>query len=257
MSDIVPDDKTCEQAKRFDKPTTSFLELPPEIRQKIYAYNLCFERKIDPFAPKKGYPWNPPTPGLLRVNKKIYHEAVDMLYSKNIFHFTKSHHVVAFETKIGLENCKRVREISICIPFPTEEKARLKRKYWPPPEYDDFLCPWIAALAACRFNKIVHLRIDAFIVYPYGDDMLFMPKDLQEAIEKFFLERLAEDRVPRLSLSGFRMGERKKFPENWKVVMKEWDYYRHVIRKLVFKGPEEYFVDSKKEGNVDDGEDTS
>ena len=230
MSDIVTDDKTCEEVKRFDKPTAGFLDLPPEIRPKIYSHNLCFERKIDPFSSNKGYPCKPPTPGLLRVNKKIYQEAVDVLYSKNIFHFAKPDHIFAFESQIGLENCKRVREISICIPFPTEEKARLKRKYWPPMEYDNFLCPWIAALAACRFDKVVHLRVDAFIVCPHGDDMLFMPKDLQGAIEKFFLERLAGNRVPRLSLSGFRMGERKRFPEQWKVVMKEWDYYRHTIR---------------------------
>lgn len=256
MIDIIPDDKTCgDQAQRFDK-FTRFLELPPEIRQKIYAHNLCFEREISVYLYPRGFTTKPPTPGLLRTNKQVYRETVNVLYSQNIFKFMKPDRLSVFANQIGPQNCKQVRDIAICVAFPTEEKIRLKEEYWPPLFYDDFLSPWIAALGACRLPRVVHLRIDAHIVCPYGDDMLFMPEDLQWAIEKFFHERrmAGKNTVPCLSLRGFRMGERKKFSEGWKVVMKEWDFYRHVKRKVGLKDPEEYFVDSVEEEDVDDGQ---
>lgn len=227
------------------KKLTSFLDLPHNIRQKIYTYSLCIEDVVDPFY-KRLDPYKPPAPGLLRTNKQIYHEAIDMVYSKNIFDFTEAEDFVAFQKQIGLQNCKQVREISIWIKFPTQQEAKLNPKYWPQPEYDSFLTPWLAALTACRFEKIVHLRVDAFVRYPDSYDMLLMPNNLQDVIEKFFLERMPEDRVPRLSLIGFQFEERKKFPESWKVEMEWWDEY-DIALSIHEENPRDAFVKLKKE----------
>lgn len=71
-----------------------FLDLPVEIRLRIYTYILILAEPII-FVADYG-PSSPPLfryrrdglcPALLRVNRKIYHEAVPLLYSQNRFQF--------------------------------------------------------------------------------------------------------------------------------------------------------------------------
>ena len=227
-------DKKIEPHKELteiNKPFP-FFDLPHEIRQQIYTYSLYTGDSIDikpygvSFVPES---FKPPAPGLLRANKQIYDEAIDVVYSKNIFKFFEPEHILAFEKKIGPENCKRVRDICVHITFPTAPNAKVKRKHLPELSCDTSLCPWIAALDACSFEKVVHFCVDAWVLYPSSEDMLIMPKNLQESIERFLARVVPEHQVPRLSLIGFQWEERKKLPEKWEVTMMEWDWYEMAI----------------------------
>ncbi len=86
--------KTCEELERLkestdlDKPFP-FLRLPREIRDKIYTYSLRAASSVET-TPRvllaltaADYPFKPYTSGILRSNKQIYHEAIEILYSKN------------------------------------------------------------------------------------------------------------------------------------------------------------------------------
>lgn len=137
----------------------------------------------------------------------------------------------AFEKQIGLDNCRRVREICIWIRIPGGDETILNPKDLPRSQYDSVPSHWIAALTACSLEKIVHLSIEAEVLYSTSYSLLSMPKDLQEFIEGF-LGRMAEDKVPRLSLKGFREEEREKFPKRWDVVMDQWDDYKDEMRAL-------------------------
>lgn len=234
--------KTCEELERF-KELTGFnkpfpiLRLPREIRDEIYTYSLCAAISVET-RPQRPYfftvqdnLFKPPTSGLLCTNKQIYYEAIEILYSKNIFKFQEPEHLFDFEKQIGLENCKRVREICIWIRFPRGDEAILDPEYLPRSEYDSLPSHWIAALAACGLEKIVRLGIEAEMLSSNPYFLLSMPKDLQKFIEGF-LGRVAEDEVPRLSLRGFREEEREKFPKRWEVVMDQWDCYKDEIRGM-------------------------
>ncbi len=85
-------------------------------------------------------------------------------------------------------------------------------------EYNNVLSHWIAALKTCGLEKVVHLGIEAEMLSSALLSLLSMPKDLQEIIIEF-LGRVADNKVPRLSLMGFLEDKREKFPKRWEVVM--------------------------------------
>ena len=86
-------------------------------------------------------------------------------------------------------------------------------------------------LKACGLKKIVHLRIEAEMLYSDLLSLLSMPKDLEEFIGEF-LGRAPDDKVPRLSLTEFREDEREKFPKRWEVVMDQWPTYKDEIKGM-------------------------
>lgn len=218
----------------FNKPF-SILRLPREIRDKIYTYSLRAEISVNRMSAfiltLKNNPFKPPTPGLLRANKQIYYEAIEILYSKNIFQFQEPEQLFAFEEQIGFENGKRVREICIWTKLPRRDEVVLDPKHLLRSEYDSFPSHWIAALTACSFEKIMHLAVEAEVLFSTSLSLLSMPKDLQQFSEEF-LGRVADNKVPRLSLTGFREEEREKFPQRWEVVMDQWDSYKDEIRGM-------------------------
>lgn len=115
--------KIYEELKRL-KESIGFnklfpiLRLPYKIRDEIYTYSLRATISIEtiprrPFILTADNPFKPPTLGLLRANKQIYHKAIEILYSKNIFEFQELGQLFAFKEQIGFESRKRVREIYI------------------------------------------------------------------------------------------------------------------------------------------------
>jgi hypothetical protein len=216
--------RTYEELERlkestgFNKPFT-FLRLPREIRDKIYTYSLCAETLVDTasrwsiFVIDRDNPCKPPTLGLLRTNKQIYHEALEILYSKNIFNFQEPGQLFAFEEQIGFECRKRVKEICIWIRFPRRDEVVLDPEHLVRSEYDSVPSHWITALKTCGLKKIVHLGIEAEMPFSDPLSLLSMPKDLQEFIKEF-LGRVADNEVPRLSLTGFREEVREEFPKD-------------------------------------------
>jgi hypothetical protein len=178
------------------------------------------------------YWFKPPASGILRTNKQIYHEAIEILYSKNIFKFRWLEQLFAFEDQIGSENCMRVREMSIWMRFPHEPEVVqvLNPEHALRSEYDSVPSHWITALKACRLATIVHLGIEAQLFSFAPTALHLMPEDLQQFIEGF-LGRVAGGEVPHLSLRGFREEEREKFPRSWEVVMDPWGFYKSRLEK--------------------------
>jgi len=224
-----------KESTGFNKPFP-ILRLPREIRNEIYTYSLCAAISVEtiprrPYILTADYPFKPPTSGLLRANKQIYHEAIEILYSKNIFKFQEPVQLFAFEDQIGFESRKLVREICIWTRFPGIDEVVLDPKYLQRSEYDSVPSHWIAALKACGLKKIVHLGIEAEMLFSHPPYPLPMPKDLQEFIGEF-LGKVADDKVPRLSLKGFQEEEREKFPKKWEVVMDQWDSYKDEIEGM-------------------------
>lgn len=259
--------KTYEDLERLKESTGlnkpfPILRLPREIRDEIYTYSLRAAIGVETTSRLAIFvtadnPFKPPTSGLLRANKQIYHEAIDILYSKNIFKFQEPGHLFAFEEQIGFENRKRVREICIWARFPKRDEVILDPKDLLQSEYDSVPSHWIAALKACRLEKIVHLGIEAEMLFVGPLSLLPMPKDLQEFIEEF-LGRVTGDKVPRLSLTGFRDEEREKFPKKWEVVMDQWDSYKNEIEGM--RRELEEYPDTQwtfDPGSFEDGEEMS
>jgi hypothetical protein len=208
----------------FNKPFP-ILNLPRELRDQIYTYSLRATLAVD-FIPGPDciHPTEhlhlPPTPGLLQVNRQIFHEAIDILYSTNIFRFGNASQLFAFQQEIGPENCDRVRKLRIWISAKLDDIVNYEPSLEPsqPNVYDQSMSEWAAALKTCSFRNIVHLEVDAdYISRP-------ITKDLQDAIEEL-LGRPVNKRVPHLALRGFD-GEqsRDRFPQKWKVVEGHWDY---------------------------------
>lgn len=206
----------CEELTEFNQPSP-FLRLPRELRDEIYRYSLCQEPLIEITRwtlVDRDPSFKCPSPGLLRTSRQIYHESIEILYSKNTFAFEKPSHFFVFAEEIGPENRERVKKICIRIFWGWKDDATLYR--------------WMAALTACRFEKIAHLGIEMW-VNSFSIDRVEMPKVLSEFIQKF-LGRVAENDVPRLTLKGFQEDERLKFPNWWKVEMKSLYDCREQIR---------------------------
>ena len=71
-------------------PARSFLNLPGELRNKIYRYALVVDRR--PFAlqmPEKLHPESYADTALLRVNKQVFREASTIFYHENTFRITE------------------------------------------------------------------------------------------------------------------------------------------------------------------------
>ena len=223
-----------KEATGFNKPFP-IMRLPREIRDEIYTYSLRAASSVITtsqwFNPTIDNPFKPPTPGLLRANKQIHHEAIAILYLKNFFKFKNPGHLFAFEEQIGSESRKRVKEICIGTRLPTRNEVVLDPKHLLRSQYSNVPSHWIAALKACGLEKIVHLGIEAEVLFADALCVISMPKDLQECIEEF-LGRAADEKVPRLSLTGFREEERNKFPKRWEVVIDQWKRYKDEMERL-------------------------
>ena len=107
-------------------------DIPCEIRLKIYSELLVLSEPIvflaEYFSPSLPLFWSQRgglCPALLRVNKRIYHEASTLLYSNNNFRFpnlfptvnpeTYSADIALFLHQVGSQ-ASHIRHI--CIPFP-------------------------------------------------------------------------------------------------------------------------------------------
>ena len=101
-----------------------FLLLPREVRDQIYTYTLLAPSLLAETTPRprdilhiENHPFKSPTPGLLRANKQIYQEGIEILYSKNIFKFA---HPFGFEGKIRAVNRQLICSICIYTRFPSQ-----------------------------------------------------------------------------------------------------------------------------------------
>ena len=92
-----------------------FLELPPEIRNKIYGFSLLYETPITGIT-------SVPAIGLLRTCKQIHEEASSILYGENCFTFT---------ALVGFKGFAEIR----LVDYPDTRKTAV----WPAKSYHQYL----------------------------------------------------------------------------------------------------------------------
>jgi hypothetical protein len=221
------------ELERLKEPTGHnkpfpILRLPREIRDEICIHALCATNMVIAMpilncTHTTVNPDKPPAPGLLYVNKQIYHETIGILYSKNIFRFEEPRELFDFEEQIGATNRERVRNMCIWVGFTREDKPVPDPETLELCEFHSVPSHWIVALKACRLQQIVHLAVEAGM-YTRPLFVPSMPRDLQESIEQF-LARAADGMVRKLSLRGFSEEERGKFPKRWEITIKQWGGY--------------------------------
>lgn len=135
--------EALKESQGFYNPSFPFLTLPREVRDKIYLYclqaPLVAEPRLRPwmFFCFENYPWKPPTPGLLLVNRKIYSEAVELLYSKNTFSFKAPQELLEFERRIAPSHLDIIRRIRIWVVFPFTEGEEVSPDRLPLEKYDE------------------------------------------------------------------------------------------------------------------------
>lgn len=95
--------------------SASLLSLPRELRDQIYAYVLVNQDEIEP--ERMWFP-GPLSAQFLRTNKMIHREATLVLYAHNRFNFAfcDPDFIPFFLDKIGRDNAKHIRQISIYFP---------------------------------------------------------------------------------------------------------------------------------------------
>jgi hypothetical protein len=97
--------------------SANFLDLPSELRNRVYELCLLHEEPINPWIDQ--IQRQELTPGLLRANKTVHCEASSLLYAQNCFDFamTTPEDVASFLRTIGNINACCIRHV--CVDFPT------------------------------------------------------------------------------------------------------------------------------------------
>jgi len=95
----------------------NFLNLPSELRNRVYELCLLHQEPIHPWMDYNHR--QELTPGLLRANKTVHREASSLLYAQNRFDFATAtpEDVASFLKTIGDNNAACIRHI--CIDFPS------------------------------------------------------------------------------------------------------------------------------------------
>lgn len=101
----------------------TLLSLPVEIRLMIYEYLLVapWPLEVDEWVSSdfQNRTWGLVDPAILRTNRQIFHESINILYSKNEFRVMLarfSEKVGKFLEKIGSNNAAQVRKMGIYYP---------------------------------------------------------------------------------------------------------------------------------------------
>ena len=203
--------EAAREALGYYKIPFRFLELPREIRDKIYRYALQAptEARPRPIPAIIGMaPFKPPTPGLCLLNRQLYAEANEVLYTKNTFAFDEPQHLLDFLKEIGATNETLIRSISISVDF--SAPVMLFGGIGTESLY------WASALTGCDLKGVVSMRVRASCVdgqYAFAS----VDSALEHAIKDILLRDKEGGATRRLRFTGFGCDERKKFPEDWKI----------------------------------------
>ncbi|QSZ32179.1 hypothetical protein DSL72_001750 [Monilinia vaccinii-corymbosi] len=216
----------------YDKPLP-FLSFPREVRDQIYTYALQAPREAfvgvrhirmlscDTFPDSTHYPFKPPTPGLLLVNRQMYEEAVQVLYACNNFSFHRPRELFDFQSQVGVYNCALVRQMKISVVF-EDESMHAPSEYVAPSDYENIPSHWAKALMEARLmNNIVSMQIDAN-TGSHELRLMCMPPALYRAILTTFARNRNATTAPEIILKGFQTQEVDKFPKTWKTSTEQW-----------------------------------
>ena len=118
---LTPQAPEITPANPVRSNTTTFLDLPPEIRNEIYAHSLNEQDGI-PVRETRLYVHEPP---LSLVNRQIRSEVLDTFYADNIFEVSGSNPAVKFLRSTPEYKLRSLRTLRIfCNIVPTANYAR-------------------------------------------------------------------------------------------------------------------------------------
>lgn len=172
-----------------------------------------------------------PTAGLLRANKQIYHEAVEVLLRENCVHFHLDTDFTRFVDNLGKERLKFVREIKITVLFADRmESYQLDPFDDELEERDEARSAWASSPQnwekVLRRPGMVGMR-KVTVVADYIEEpelvRITLPADLKEGIERLFGSKQGVDVRPKLILQGGNWAEEHGLPGDWEVkIEKRW-----------------------------------
>jgi hypothetical protein len=201
-----------------DKPTFPFLQLPREIRDRIYLYAL----KCPVYAkiPLQNMDWfKPPTPAIYIVHRQLSAEANEILYSRNMICFDEPEDIHKCLEAIGTINKAYIRSISIWFGCRTIEQCRRDGISGLASSSD-----WAMALLGSGLTKVKKIKIETEYVGASDCSCCYPSMDpaLERAI-KYLFRQEQEGSTRHLMLTGFNYDDRRRFPGNWRVTMTQYD----------------------------------
>jgi hypothetical protein len=231
----------AREALGIYKTPFPILRLPREIRDQIYEHVLQALGIISPepcpsncFSLEKST-WRPTTPDLCLVNnlnKQVYGEAVQVLYSKNTFCFERAGQLLEFEKVIGPSNCGLVEHIEIDVNVTGAHQGGLiaDPDLVVPCDWQGFPSHWAKGLMRSSLRNVLELTVIAQLPEKPSWDgkSVKLPSSLRLAIGDFFRRWQNQAVTPRLNLSGFDCIDLKGF-------MGRWNIYTEVNMEEPFK----------------------
>lgn len=197
-----------------------FLRFPRRIRDQILTYALEAPISVRshpiPAIVTSISKYKPPTPGLLVVNRQVYREAKEMLYSWNTFSFSESQHMLDFFEQIGRENKDRIQSISFPVVY-----IRKQPNVHPDLEIGTEPHNWANALISADLRNVTKMDVQGECPGSYG--MVFMDPVMENAIKDVLHRNPGNEAIRKLKLTGYHWNAYKKFPQDWKVTTKQWE----------------------------------
>lgn len=197
------------------------LQFPREIRDQIFTYAL------EAPLPVRTSPvlamhtsmsdFRPPTPGLLLVNRQVYCEAKEILYSRNSFAFSEPQHLLDFLKQIGNHNKDRIQSLSFWVCY-IDRQPHIDPNHETGTEPHD----WANALIGADLRNVSKLHVQGETINsPW---MVPAMEPIMEIAIKSLLQRNPGNEATRkLKLTGYDCNACKRFPQNWEITTKQWD----------------------------------
>jgi len=230
--DYIQTKKELESAREalgYGKKPLPFLQLPREVRDQIYSYALQTAVNIRPefhdihSLSLQHSPWKPESPAICLVNRQIYVEAMEILYSKNTFCFSNPSELLSFEDQIGIPNRDLVQRIEIPMVVMPESVVIPDLDLGPPCDWRSIPAHWAKALMKSSFNHILEISITVEDLRSSNQNQVVIPPTLQHAIEDVFHRSQDQESKLRLVLKGFSNSEWRKFPKHWEIKTENWE----------------------------------
>ena len=190
-----------------------FLKFPRRIRDHILTYALEAPLSVRTHPLPGIYTsmsvLKPPTPGLLLVNRQMYREAKEMLYSRNTFAFSEPQHMLDFFEQIGSENKDRIQSISFSVVYTYKSEIETEP------------LDWANALTSADLRNVTKMDVQGEVIFG-GMTMVDMDPVMENAIKDVLHRNPGNEATRKLKLKGYNWNACKKFSQNWEITTKQW-----------------------------------
>ena len=221
--------ESAREALGYGKKPLPFLQLPREVRDQIYSYALRTSMNIKPefhdihSLSLQHSPWKPASPAICLVNRQIYAEAMEVLYSKNTFCFSNPSELLSFEDQIGIPNRCLIQRIAIPMVVMPESVMIPDPDLGAPCDWRSTPAHWAKAMMKSSFKHILEITVTVEDLRSSNQNQVVISPTLQHAIEDVFHRNQDQESKLRLVLKGFSELEWKKFPKHWAIKTENWE----------------------------------